>query len=110
MPELAFYRHGEELLRVALGDRTEIGRSPDCDVSLPDPALSRLQAVVERRGEAFHLLDRSGRGTRVAGREVPEALRKALATDPGKVRGWLQSDPMFDGLKGTPEYDELAHG
>ena len=39
-----------------------------------------------------------------------DALRKALAIDPGKTRGWLQSDPMFDGLKGTPEFDDLAHG
>src|SRR5690349_21577586 len=63
MPELAFFRHGEELLRVALDDRTAIGRDPACDVSLPDPALSRVQAVVERRGDAFHLVDRSGKGT-----------------------------------------------
>ncbi len=74
MPELAFFRHGEELLRVALDDRTAIGRDPGCDVSLPDPTLSRVQAVVERRGDAWHLVDRSGRGTRVAGAEVPEAL------------------------------------
>jgi DNA-binding NtrC family response regulator len=73
MSELAFFRHGEELLRVALGDRTAIGRAPECDVSLPDPALSRVQAVVERRGDRFHLVDRSGRGTRVGGDEVPEA-------------------------------------
>jgi DNA-binding NtrC family response regulator len=72
MPELAFFRHGEELLRVALADRTAIGRDPECDVSLPDPTLSRIQAVIERRGEAFHLVDRSGRGTRVSGREVRE--------------------------------------
>jgi DNA-binding NtrC family response regulator/pSer/pThr/pTyr-binding forkhead associated (FHA) protein len=74
MPELAFFRHGEELLRVALDDRTAIGRDPACDVSLPDPSLSRVQAVVERRGEAWHLLDRSGRGTRVAGTDVPEVV------------------------------------
>jgi len=74
MPELAFFRHGEELLRVALADRTAIGRDPSCDVTLPDPTLSRVQAVVERRGEAWHLLDRSGKGTRVAGAEVPEAV------------------------------------
>jgi DNA-binding NtrC family response regulator len=74
MPELAFFRHGEELLRVALDDRTAIGRDPACDVSLPDPGLSRVQAVVERRGDAWHLVDRSGRGTRVAGTEVPEAV------------------------------------
>jgi DNA-binding NtrC family response regulator len=74
MPELAFFRHGEELLRVALDDRMAIGRDPACEVSLPDPSLSRVQAVVERRGDAWHLVDRSGRGTRVAGAEVPEAL------------------------------------
>ncbi len=73
MPELAFFRHGEELLRVALGDRTAIGRAPDCDVSLPDPALSRVQAVVERRENGFHLVDRSGRGTRLGAAEVSEA-------------------------------------
>jgi DNA-binding NtrC family response regulator len=30
--------------------------------------------VIERRGETFHLLDRSGRGTRVGHGEVPEAV------------------------------------
>jgi DNA-binding NtrC family response regulator len=73
MPELAFFRHGEELLRVALTGRTEIGRAPECDVSLPDPALSRVHAVVEPRGGGWHLVDRSGRGARIGGAEVPEA-------------------------------------
>jgi len=73
MPELAFFRHGEELLRVPLGDRTAIGRAAECDVALPDPGLSRVQAVVERRGEDFHLVDRSGRGTRLGGDQVAEA-------------------------------------
>jgi DNA-binding NtrC family response regulator len=73
MPELAFYRHGEELLRVALGDRTAIGRAPGCDVSLPDPALSRVQVVVERRPDGYHLVDQSGRGTRLGDAEVTEA-------------------------------------
>jgi DNA-binding NtrC family response regulator len=73
MPELAFFRHGEELLRVALADRVTVGRAPECDVSLPDPALSRLHAEVERRGDAFVLVDRSGRGTRVGAEVVAEA-------------------------------------
>jgi DNA-binding NtrC family response regulator/pSer/pThr/pTyr-binding forkhead associated (FHA) protein len=73
MPELALFRHGEELLRVAVGAVTRIGRSPDCEVCLPDPALSRLQAVIERRGEAHVLLDRSGRGTVVNGEAGAEA-------------------------------------
>jgi DNA-binding NtrC family response regulator/pSer/pThr/pTyr-binding forkhead associated (FHA) protein len=73
MPELALFRHGEELLRVALGDRTTIGRDPACDVSLPDPALSRVQAEIERRGGDFVLVDRSGRGTRVDAGAAGEA-------------------------------------
>ena len=73
MPELAFFRHGEELLRVALDERTSIGRAPDCDVSLPDPALSRLHAVVERRPDGYFLVDRSGSGTAVRGARVAEA-------------------------------------
>jgi len=35
------------------------------------------------------------------------ALRKALEKEPGKVRGWLAADPMFDGLKGAPEFEQL---
>src|SRR5512133_2156047 len=73
MPELAFFRHGEELMRVAIADRMSIGRDPECDVSLPDAALSRVQALIERRGDAFHLVDRSGRGTRVGGADVSDA-------------------------------------
>ena len=42
--------------------------------------------------------------------EALEALRRALAVDPAKVRGWLESDPMFGTLKGTPEYEALARG
>jgi DNA-binding NtrC family response regulator len=72
MPELALFRHGEELLRVPLHDQTTIGRDPACDVSLPDPALSRVQAVIERRDDAFWLVDRSGCGTRVGAEAVSE--------------------------------------
>ena len=43
-------------------------------------------------------------------KESLEALRRALAMDPAKVRGWLQSDPMFDALKGTHDFEELVHG
>jgi DNA-binding NtrC family response regulator len=73
MPELAFYRHGEELLRIALAERTSVGRAAECDVSLPDPELAPVHVEVERRGETFHLVDRSGRGTRVRGVAVADA-------------------------------------
>ncbi len=73
MPELAFFRHGEELLRVALSERVTVGRGAECDVVLPEPSLSRLQLEVERRGDGFHLRDRSGRGTRLGAQIVSEA-------------------------------------
>ncbi len=38
------------------------------------------------------------------------ALRLALAQEPGKVRGWLGSDPMFEGLADDPEFRALARG
>jgi DNA-binding NtrC family response regulator len=73
MAELVFFRQGEELLRVALRDRTEIGRAPECDIALPDPSVSRVQAVIERQGSEYLLTDRSGRGTRVGNALVAEA-------------------------------------
>jgi DNA-binding NtrC family response regulator/pSer/pThr/pTyr-binding forkhead associated (FHA) protein len=97
MPELAFFRHGEELLRVALGDRTAIGRATECDVSLPDPALSRVHAVVERRGDAFLLLDRSGRGTRLGGHAVHEApLLDGAEVTLGAWRALFRAEPATD--------------
>jgi DNA-binding NtrC family response regulator len=119
MPELALFRHGEELLRVALADRTAIGRDPGCDVSLPDPSLSRVQVVIERRGDRFVLLDRSGRGTRVAGGDPPEttlgdgaeialgtwrALFRASApsADPGRTPGATEVRPATAPAEGAP--------
>jgi DNA-binding NtrC family response regulator len=94
MSELAFFRHGEELLRVPLGDRTEIGRGGTCDVVLPDPAVSRVQAIVERREDGYHLIDRSGHGTRVAGEEVASALlREGADIALGGWRAVFRSPP-----------------
>lgn len=94
MAELAFFRRGEELLRVPLSDRTAVGRGPECDVLLPDPAVSRVQAVVERRGDGFHLVDRSGRGTRVDGAEVAEvALADGAEIALGAWRALFRAAP-----------------
>ena len=38
------------------------------------------------------------------------ALRRAMATDPAKVRGWLQSDPMFRSLEGNADFEALVKG
>jgi len=42
--------------------------------------------------------------------EALEALRRALAVDPAKVRGWLATDPMFASLQGNAQYEDLAKG
>lgn len=54
--------------------------------------LAALQALWGRTGEAL------------------EALRRALAVEPARVRGWLGTDPMFGSLRGNPEYEALARG
>jgi Tfp pilus assembly protein PilF len=36
-----------------------------------------------------------------------DALKKAMEKDPQKVRSWIAADPMFDGLKGDPQFEQL---
>jgi len=35
-------------------------------------------------------------------------LKKAMALDKKKVQGWMSTDPMFDSLKGEPEFEGLV--
>jgi DNA-binding NtrC family response regulator len=120
MPELAFFRHGEEQLRVPLAGATTLGRSAECDVCLPDPALSRVHALVEPRGAAWHLVDRSGRGIRVGAADVAEApladgaeiplggwrvlFRASPPADPVETRagGATQARPAGEGRAAPP--------
>src|SRR5207244_2783195 len=48
-------RAGEHFLLE--GERTTVGRSPDCDVFLDDVTVSRRHALVERRDGGFFLED-----------------------------------------------------
>ena len=48
-------RAGEHF--VPQGERTTIGRSPDCDVFLDDVTVSRKHAVLVRRDDAFFIED-----------------------------------------------------
>ena len=41
-------------------------------------------------------------------RDALEALKKAVEKDALKVRGWLASDPMFESLKGQPDFEQLV--
>src|SRR5712692_7147138 len=68
MPELVFFRRGEEVLRFALDrPRTVLGRSDRSDVVIPDPEVSRDQVAITMEGHESILRDLSGRGTKVAG-------------------------------------------
>ena len=68
MPELIFFRRGEEVLRFVLDrPRTILGRGEKSDVVIPDPSVSRQQVVIRLEGEVPVLEDLSGRGTIVSG-------------------------------------------
>jgi DNA-binding NtrC family response regulator len=74
MPYLVFYRRGQELMRVLLDrTRTTVGRSSGADVVVPDPLVAPLQAVIERDGESYRLVDLSGQKTTVGGARVATA-------------------------------------
>ncbi|HSP80536.1 MAG TPA: sigma 54-interacting transcriptional regulator [Myxococcaceae bacterium] len=78
MPELVFFRRGEEVLRVGLGrERTVLGRGERCDVVIPDPEVSRQHAALTFDGERCHLEDLSGKGTLVAG----DPLHRGVLSD-----------------------------
>ncbi|HYO65344.1 MAG TPA: FHA domain-containing protein, partial [Archangium sp.] len=68
MPELVFFRRGEEVLRVGLGrERMVLGRGEKSDVVIPDPEVSRQQVALVFDGQRCTLEDLSGKGTQVAG-------------------------------------------
>ena len=64
----------EDGRRVEIGERPlEIGRMPECDVSLSDPNVSRRHAEVRRQGAGFVIVDLgSTNGTRVNGATVKQ--------------------------------------
>ncbi|WNG45719.1 FHA domain-containing protein [Archangium minus] len=78
MPELVFFRRGEEVLRVGLGrERMVLGRGEKSDVVIPDPEVSRQQVALVFDGEQCTLEDLSGKGTQVAG----AAMSKGVLAD-----------------------------
>ena len=56
------------------GERTLIGRSPECDVFLDDVTVSRKHAVLVREGDAFRIEDQGSlNGTFVNRRRIDSA-------------------------------------
>ena len=71
MPELVFFRRGEEVLRFTLGkERVVLGRGERCDVVIPDPDISRQQVAISYDGETCQFEDLSGKDTLVVGKEL----------------------------------------
>jgi DNA-binding NtrC family response regulator len=71
MPELVFFRRGEEVLRVALEPkRLVLGRAEDSDIVIPDPHVSRQQVALLLDGARCLFEDLSGQGTVVAGQPL----------------------------------------
>jgi len=72
-----------------LGDgEFTIGRSPDCDVVLPQPWVSRLHAVLSMKAGKLVLTDRSTSGTYVkseAGREIQLKRETVMLADSGQI-------------------------
>ena len=60
-----------------LGDRTLIGRSPECDVFLDDVTVSRRHAELMREGERFVIRDLGSlNGTFVNRRRIESACSR----------------------------------
>ena len=74
MPELVFYRRGDEVLRVSLErQRLVLGRGENSDVVLPDREVSRQQVELVKTGDQLWAKDLSGKGTLVSGQRVDSA-------------------------------------
>ncbi len=75
MPELVFFRRGEEVLRLTMAeDRVVLGRGERCDVVIPDPEVSRQHVALHLEDGRCHLQDLSGKGTLVAGQKMTDGL------------------------------------
>ncbi|MGQ0506242.1 MAG: sigma 54-interacting transcriptional regulator [Myxococcaceae bacterium] len=75
MPELVFFRRGEEVLRFALDrDSVVLGRGERCDVVIPDPEVSRQHVALKFDGTRYSVEDLSGKGTFVSGQPTSQAM------------------------------------
>jgi len=79
-------RAGEHF--IPSGDRTTIGRSPDCDIFLDDVTVSRRHAVLIARDDGFVIEDQGSlNGTYVNRRRIEsERLESGDEVQVGKYR------------------------
>ena len=75
MPELIFFRRGEEVLRLPLDqNRVVLGRGERSAVVLPDPEISRQHVALTWDGQKMLFEDLSGNGTLVSGSLLKEGV------------------------------------
>ena len=98
-------RGGKVVSRVALGERTLIGRTEDNDVCLPSPYLSRHHAVIVGTPQGYYLMDlNSVNGVLLNGRRIERAVlcdEDVLGIGPFRLKmrvpEWLtQGNPLPD--------------
>ncbi len=111
MPELVFFRRGEEVLRVGVGrTRMVLGRGENSDVVIPDPNVSRQHVALLYDGTRCLLEDLSGQGTLVAGQpmrqgELPDGADLSLG--PWRAVFRLSSAGSFEGPTGVGRRTEI---
>jgi hypothetical protein len=87
---LLISRGGKTLARVALGQRTLIGRSEHNDVCLPSPYLSRHHAAIVGTPEGYYVVDlNSANGVLLNGRRIERTAlcdEDVLAVGPFRLK------------------------
>ena len=86
MPELVFFRRGEEVLRVALErQRVVVGRSEECDIVIPDPHVSRQHLALSMGLPPFAWVVRKFTVSRLS--RAPARMRGRLPLAPRLLAG-----------------------
>ena len=114
MAELVFFRRGEEVLRLTLGeDRVVLGRGERCDVVIPDPEVSRQHVALHLEDGRCLLQDLSGKGTLVAGEKTSEGeVRDGADIALGQWRAIFRKTSVVHDSDATelgPRTELLAH-
>ncbi|MGE3165721.1 MAG: adenylate/guanylate cyclase domain-containing protein [Planctomycetota bacterium] len=103
MPEtcqLTYELNGVHLVHDLLGDRVVIGRSEECDLTIPDDSVSRVHATLERKGGEWRVSDQKSRnGTYVNWRKVQTSvIRDQDRVTLGRIELLVRIDDRSSGL------------
>lgn len=107
MARLILSLKGRELDKFLLGQGTVvIGRTPECDIKIDNPAISRKHATIEHEAEEYLLTDLgSSNGTFLNG----EPLKSPAVLKPGDVIGIAKFELQFQDSP-RAEIDKMVGG